>query len=313
MAHRNRRPRLLLTTRVVFPKATCFNRTKIRYPDEVSAKLALDYIRSHAYRPTGKKEQRAYLCPACLGWHLTSSPQRAPRVVLTSTSAELRPSLATPLSKKLPPAPVIRSSALGNVLTDEVCSDILSGATPIFAELLGASLRRFEAERRQAMKKALKERKRARGAVDSTVPFEDELAVLSTSVVAPKPSPRLFANSMPHVSRPLPKPSPQLFGASSAHVIKALPYRGDDIVTNSPVSDDSIEAHKPLTIAASSTTPSACLYPAMLPSAPQRALSRLSFWHRVRRFIRTVVNLLAYGTYAEDISVESSLPVSSLM
>lgn len=45
---------------------------KRRFRDEVAAKLALATIgrRDNAARP--KTERRAYPCPSCRGWHLTS-------------------------------------------------------------------------------------------------------------------------------------------------------------------------------------------------------------------------------------------------
>ncbi|MFI8962091.1 hypothetical protein ACIGO8_08240 [Streptomyces sp. NPDC053493] len=52
------------------PAASC--RTgKARYRDEVAAKLALARIDTgHGNR----RERRAYRCPHCRGWHLTSRP-----------------------------------------------------------------------------------------------------------------------------------------------------------------------------------------------------------------------------------------------
>lgn len=43
---------------------------KVRYRDQIGAKFALAVIN----RRGGKKrrEQRAYRCPTCNGWHLTS-------------------------------------------------------------------------------------------------------------------------------------------------------------------------------------------------------------------------------------------------
>lgn len=46
---------------------------KRRYPDEVSARLALATIRPRHER-RDKTEARAYRCPRCKGWHLTSRP-----------------------------------------------------------------------------------------------------------------------------------------------------------------------------------------------------------------------------------------------
>jgi hypothetical protein len=48
---------------------------KIRYRDRISAKLALAAMgRNDQRRP--KSEQRAYRCPDCHGWHLTSQARR---------------------------------------------------------------------------------------------------------------------------------------------------------------------------------------------------------------------------------------------
>lgn len=47
---------------------------KTRYKDEIAAKLALATIRQKA--ATVHEEQRAYRCPFCRGWHLTSKPRR---------------------------------------------------------------------------------------------------------------------------------------------------------------------------------------------------------------------------------------------
>lgn len=43
---------------------------KIRYRDEIAAKLALAKL-GRQDKP-GHTEARAYPCPACRGWHLTS-------------------------------------------------------------------------------------------------------------------------------------------------------------------------------------------------------------------------------------------------
>ena len=47
---------------------TCAKR---RYRDEIAAKLALARITAHG-EAREKTPQRAYRCPACRGWHLTS-------------------------------------------------------------------------------------------------------------------------------------------------------------------------------------------------------------------------------------------------
>ncbi len=44
---------------------------KVRYHDRIKAQLVLASIRKkHERRPKG--ERRAYECPKCHGWHLTS-------------------------------------------------------------------------------------------------------------------------------------------------------------------------------------------------------------------------------------------------
>jgi hypothetical protein len=48
--------------------------SKIRYRDRIGALLALSRT-DNARRP--KTEQRAYRCPFCRGWHLTSQQKRA--------------------------------------------------------------------------------------------------------------------------------------------------------------------------------------------------------------------------------------------
>ena len=51
---------------------TCASSGKIRYRDRVAALLALADTR-HADRSGRPKiEKRAYPCPSCHGWHLTS-------------------------------------------------------------------------------------------------------------------------------------------------------------------------------------------------------------------------------------------------
>jgi hypothetical protein len=49
---------------------TC--RPKRRYRDRRSAMLAVEKIRVHG-EPREKRPVRAYLCPKCKGWHLTSA------------------------------------------------------------------------------------------------------------------------------------------------------------------------------------------------------------------------------------------------
>jgi len=47
---------------------------KIRYRDRLAAQIALaDTSRRHQPR---REEARAYPCPQCRGWHLTSKPPR---------------------------------------------------------------------------------------------------------------------------------------------------------------------------------------------------------------------------------------------
>lgn len=43
---------------------------KRRFPDEISAKLAMAGIQRRSSRP--RVPQRAYRCDVCKGWHLTS-------------------------------------------------------------------------------------------------------------------------------------------------------------------------------------------------------------------------------------------------
>ena len=49
--------------------------TKKRYRDEIAAKLAVAKLRNQD-KP-GHPERRAYRCPACRGWHLTSNNRGA--------------------------------------------------------------------------------------------------------------------------------------------------------------------------------------------------------------------------------------------
>lgn len=50
--------------------------TKLRYADEPTALAALESARRE-HEGTGKKmEKRAYLCPQCHNWHLTSQPKK---------------------------------------------------------------------------------------------------------------------------------------------------------------------------------------------------------------------------------------------
>lgn len=47
---------------------------KRRYRDELDAKIALSVIDMRSRRRKRAGERRAYLCPLCGGWHLTSRP-----------------------------------------------------------------------------------------------------------------------------------------------------------------------------------------------------------------------------------------------
>lgn len=49
---------------------TCPSR-KIRYRDEIGARIALGLIKQKRER-RAKRERSAYHCPLCAGWHLTS-------------------------------------------------------------------------------------------------------------------------------------------------------------------------------------------------------------------------------------------------
>lgn len=53
--------------------ARCAESGKVRYRDEVAAGLALATLQRQD--KDGHTEQRAYRCPACRGWHLTSKPK----------------------------------------------------------------------------------------------------------------------------------------------------------------------------------------------------------------------------------------------
>ena len=47
---------------------------KIRYRDRLAALLALARTQNTADAAGTRHERRAYQCPACRGWHLTSQP-----------------------------------------------------------------------------------------------------------------------------------------------------------------------------------------------------------------------------------------------
>jgi len=53
--------------------AKCF---KFRYRDEIAAKLALAMIKNQGKASHPKTVRRAYFCPDCRGWHLTSWRKR---------------------------------------------------------------------------------------------------------------------------------------------------------------------------------------------------------------------------------------------
>jgi hypothetical protein len=50
---------------------------KLRFDDELGAKLALATIRRRDNPVRAKLERRAYHCPQCAGWHLTACPSWA--------------------------------------------------------------------------------------------------------------------------------------------------------------------------------------------------------------------------------------------
>ena len=47
---------------------------KVRYRDEIAAKLALASAQRKDGSHRAKTEKRAYRCPKCRGWHLTAKP-----------------------------------------------------------------------------------------------------------------------------------------------------------------------------------------------------------------------------------------------
>lgn len=53
----------------------CTKAKKARYRDELDAMIALANMSSDDRAK--RREQRAYRCPSCRGWHLTSQPKRA--------------------------------------------------------------------------------------------------------------------------------------------------------------------------------------------------------------------------------------------
>jgi hypothetical protein len=51
---------------------------KLRYRDEIAAKMALATIAAQDKSHRDKTEQRAYRCSRCRGWHLTSMTKETP-------------------------------------------------------------------------------------------------------------------------------------------------------------------------------------------------------------------------------------------
>lgn len=53
---------------------------KVRYPDKLGAKIALASTQAseaqHRKQVSRRAEVRAYRCPDCKGWHLTSRKER---------------------------------------------------------------------------------------------------------------------------------------------------------------------------------------------------------------------------------------------
>ncbi|WP_433337038.1 hypothetical protein [Spirillospora sp. CA-294931] len=52
---------------------------KVRFKDRIAATLALATIQRQGRPDRDKMEARAYRCPDCAGWHLTSSRTRTAR------------------------------------------------------------------------------------------------------------------------------------------------------------------------------------------------------------------------------------------
>lgn len=57
--------------------STCRKTGKTRYRDEIAAKIALASAQHADGSRRAKIETRAYRCPDCKGWHLTSQKVRA--------------------------------------------------------------------------------------------------------------------------------------------------------------------------------------------------------------------------------------------
>lgn len=62
-------------------RAWCHAERKLRHPDRHSALVALTdaKIQRVLHHMNGYRQERAYECPTCRGWHLTSKPDRADR------------------------------------------------------------------------------------------------------------------------------------------------------------------------------------------------------------------------------------------
>ncbi|MEV4257264.1 hypothetical protein AB0J52_29255 [Spirillospora sp. NPDC049652] len=52
---------------------------KVRFRDRIAATLALATIQHQGRQDRDKAETRAYRCPTCAGWHLTSQHPRVGR------------------------------------------------------------------------------------------------------------------------------------------------------------------------------------------------------------------------------------------
>lgn len=82
---------------------------KVRFADEAEALATLGHIRRYGSRK-GKKPIRAYECPGCLGWHLTSRPPESfPEKKIAS--AQGRRSAPTNVPAKLQTARAKRADA----------------------------------------------------------------------------------------------------------------------------------------------------------------------------------------------------------
>ena len=52
---------------------------KVRYRDRIAALMALMSTKRKQATGRAKDEMRAYRCPLCMGWHLTSQQKRQTR------------------------------------------------------------------------------------------------------------------------------------------------------------------------------------------------------------------------------------------